>query len=474
MHRSEPIEREKAPTMMKRINFYVSFCALLLGLNPAAAQAPSPSDAELRAAFLYAYPYYEFMWLRDQALQHADSLTYTSLNKFRHQRHLATPADRWANGPINDTFYSTAWLDVGKAPVVLTLPDTADRYYVLVLIGADTNSFAYFGRRSSGTKARKVAIIGPAWQGAIPPADEVVRASSRDLYVNLRVLVRDPADLTNAHRVQDGFGLVPVAIDAPDAPDTPDGPRQPPLKGDVGRMFDVINEALIRNPPPPGEAAMLQAFKAVGICGAGCSFGALEPALQQRWRELVPPLLSRLKTALDGARRDVIRINGWIPFRLPRNFAANFPMRAGSAANSGGIFGLEAAEAVYFMGVADGNDELLGQGRSYRLHLPAGGLPADAFWSLSLYEFLPDGQYMVANKIDRYSIGDRTPGLVRNGDGSLDLWIQPSPPSDPGQLANWLPSPLSNKFYINARIYQPRAEALKPEWAMPKLERQLP
>ena len=471
MIRSRPIDPVNSAHMMKKISLCLSFWALLLGLNPASAQAPSPSDAELRTAFIYAYPYYEFMWLRDQALNHAESLTHTSLNKFRHQRHLATPADRWANGPINDTFYSTAWLDVGKAPVVLSLPDTADRYYVLVLIGADTNSFAYFGRRSSGTKARKVAIIGPAWQGEIPSADEVVRASSRDLYVNLRVLVRDPADLLNAHQVQDGFGLAPVAVDGLDALDSP---RQQPVKGDVARMFDVINEALIRNPPPAGETAMLQGFKAVGICGAGCSFGALAPDLQQRWRELVPPLLSRLKTALDGARRDVIRVNGWIPFRLPRNFAANFPVRAGSAANSGGIFGLEAAEAVYFMGVTDGNDEILGQGRSYRLHLPAGELPADAFWSLSLYEFLPDGQYMVANKIDRYSIGDRTTGLVRNGDGSLDIWIQPAPPSDSAKLANWLPSPLANKFYINARIYQPRAEVLKPDWAMPKVERQLP
>ena len=108
------------------------------------------------------------------------------------------------------------------------------------------------------------------------------------------------------------------------------------------------------------------------------------------------------------------------------------------------------------------------------MHLPGGGLPADAFWSLSLYEFQADGQYMLPNPIDRYAVGDRTPGLVRNADGSLDIWIQPEAPSDPAQYANWLPSPAQNKFYMNARIYQPRPEVLDPTWAMPPVERRSP
>jgi hypothetical protein len=239
-------------------------------------------------------------------------------------------------------------------------------------------------------------------------------------------------------------------------------------------MLDVINEAIARNPPPAAEAPLLERYRAVGICGAACRWQDLSPSLQVRWRESVPPLLARLKSALDASRRDTTRVKGWNPYRLPRSFANNFAMRAGSAANSGGIFGLEAAEATYFMGVADAAGETLGQGRRYRLRLPSGGLPADAFWSVTLYEFLAEGQYMLPNPIDRYSIGDRTPGLVRNADGSLDIWIQPEPPVDPAQRANWLPSPPENKFYMNARIYQPPAEVLDPKWAMPAVERLQP
>jgi hypothetical protein len=41
---------------------------------------------------------------------------------------------------------------------------------------------------------------------------------------------------------------------------------------------------------------------------------------------------------------------------------------------------------------------------------------------------LPDF-YLVANPIGRYSIGDRTPGLRRDADGSLTIVIQHDQPA---------------------------------------------
>ena len=57
----------------------------------------------------------------------------------------------------------------------------------------------------------------------------------------------------------------------------------------------------------------------------------------------------------------------------------------------------------------------------YRLSFPPGQLPAvDAFWSLTMYEATPDGQFfLVENPIRHYWISDRTPGLKTNADGSL-------------------------------------------------------
>jgi hypothetical protein len=54
--------------------------------------------------------------------------------------------------------------------------------------------------------------------------------------------------------------------------------------------------------------------------------------------------------------------------------------------------------------------------------------PVDVFWSLTMYD-LPDF-YLVANPIDRYSIGDGTPGLRRDNDGSITIVIQHEQPAD--------------------------------------------
>jgi len=446
--------------------------ALGLCLGMAHAQTPAATedqalDSLIREAMLYAYPYQEFMKMRHEALEVKDSPTATTLNHFRHSRHLATPKDRWANGPIRDTFYSTAWLDLEKSPLVLSLPETHGRYYVIAMIGADLNTFSYVGRRIGGTKARKVALVGPRWSGKIPQVDQIVRAPTRDVYLNLRVLVTGEDDLKTAHAVQDGFRMEPVLRTDPDSP------QLKPQAQDWSRFVDVSNEALARNPPTGTEHALLQRFASVGICGKACSWDKLPEAVQQRWLSLAPEIeKNELKNRLNADRKtaDPRRRNGWTPYRLPDGFGNNYAMRAQSAAMSGGILGLEAAEATYFAASVDGNGQALGEGRAYRLHLPQGRLPADAFWSVSLYEFVTGGQYMVDNPINRYSIGDRTKGMKFNADGSLDIWLQPTDPG-PEKRANWLPTPEKNLFYLMARAYQPWPEVLDPSWILEPVQR---
>ncbi|CUA92745.1 DUF1254 domain-containing protein [Comamonas thiooxydans] len=440
---------------------------LCLGMAHAHAQTSAATedqalDSLIREAMLYAYPYQEFMKMRHEALEVKDSPTATTLNHFRHSRHLATPKDRWANGPIRDTFYSTSWLDLERSPLVLSLPETHGRYYVIAMIGADLNTFSYVGRRIGGTKSRKVALVGPRWSGKIPQVDQIVRAPTRDVYLNLRVLVTGEDDLKAAHAVQDGFRIAPVL------PTTEDGPRLKPRAQDWGRFVDVANEALVRNPPPGTEQKLLERFARVGICGAACSWDKLPEPVQQRWLALAPEIeKNELKNRLNADRKtaDPRRRNGWTPYRLPDGFGSNYAMRAQSAAMSGGILGLEAAEATYFAASVDGNNQALGKGQAYRLHLPQGRLPADAFWSISLYEFVTGGQYMVDNPINRYSIGDRTKGMKFNADGSLDIWLQPTDPG-PEKRANWLPTPKENLFYLMARAYQPWPEVLDPSWIL--------
>ncbi len=118
-------------------------------------------------------------------------------------------------------------------------------------------------------------------------------------------------------------------------------------------------------------------------------------------------------------------------------------------------------EAVYYTATVDGAGQPLTGAHDYVLHFPPGGLPPNqAFWSLTMT--IAPG-YLVANPIDRYSVGDRS-GLVPNADGSIDIYLQHAAPA--GHEANWLPSP-SGDFKLWLRVYQPGAAVLSGAYHVP-------
>ena len=118
-------------------------------------------------------------------------------------------------------------------------------------------------------------------------------------------------------------------------------------------------------------------------------------------------------------------------------------------------------EAVYWTTTVDGAGQTLTGAHDYILHFPPGELPPNsAFWSLTMT--VAPG-YLVANPINRYSVGDRS-GLVPNADGSIDIYIQHSAPT--GHEANWLPAPSGN-FMLYLRVYQPGAAILNGAYHVP-------
>ena len=132
----------------------------------------------------------------------------------------------------------------------------------------------------------------------------------------------------------------------------------------------------------------------------------------------------------------------------------------------GGLWGNHGYEALYAQTYTDADGAPLSGEHRYTLTF-ATEPPVDAFWSVTMYD-LPEF-YLVANPIDRYSIGDRTPGLRRADDGSLTIVIQHD---DPGgdETANWLPAPAAG-FRPILRLYQPQPPAFANDYALPPIVR---
>jgi hypothetical protein len=118
-------------------------------------------------------------------------------------------------------------------------------------------------------------------------------------------------------------------------------------------------------------------------------------------------------------------------------------------------------EAMYWATGKDGAGHTLSGAHDYRLHFAAGQLPPHrAFWSLTMGDA---GNHFVANRINRYSVSDRS-GLVPNADGSVDIYIQATSPTD--HESNWLPAP-TGKFILWLRVYLPGQTVLDGEYTMP-------
>ena len=122
-------------------------------------------------------------------------------------------------------------------------------------------------------------------------------------------------------------------------------------------------------------------------------------------------------------------------------------------------------EAAYWTTTIDSAGRRLNGQREYILQFPVGQLPPnEAFWSLTMTDVVG---YMVRNPIDRSSVGSRS-GLVPNADGSIDIYIQRTPPT--GHESNWLPAPAGN-FKLMLRAYLPGRAVLDGEYHLPPVKR---
>jgi len=91
---------------------------------------------------------------------------HAPMNQFAHMREF--PDATFADSPNADTLYSSAFFDLRAEPVVLSVPDSHDRYYLMPMLDAWTNVFASRGKGTTGTGPHDFAIVGPHWQGTLP------------------------------------------------------------------------------------------------------------------------------------------------------------------------------------------------------------------------------------------------------------------------------------------------------------------
>ena len=433
--------------------------AFLMALTPAQAQ-DSEATAIAKEAFIYAYaPIASYNTWYKQAVDAKAPEYIGGFNVFRHYSQAFTPDNKDIVTPNNDTPYSWATLDLRAEPMVLTVPAVPKgRYYVMQLIDLFTFNFAYVGVRTTGYEAGRYLIAGPNWKGAAPVGiSKVFRPESDIVEILGRTQLDGPQDVPAVQAIQAQFKLEPFSTFAGQSAPPPAPALQFPMPDSAREashdFIGYLNFLLqFAQPPHASEAELMKRFASIGI-GPGKDWDAAK---------VEPKLLAAIDAGIAEAKADfkaqadkTLSSNGL--FGTREALKNDYMVRAIAAAK--GLYGNSLEEAWYGGYIGDGT-------KPAQLHFPAGQLPpAQFFWSMTLYT-LPD-RLLYANDLKRYSIGDRTKGLVYNKDGSLTLYIGHTSPG-PEHEANWLPAPAA-PYSLVARIYGPSEAAMNGEWKLPAL-----
>lgn len=423
-------------------------------------------------AYIFGFPYVYLPFLRwdwvTQPKPQGSITPYAPLNHFFHVRQLADASYRQGGSPNNDTLYSTAWLDLGKEPVILSHPDMGDRYFVFELASLDSDNFAYVGKRTTGDKAGSFAIVGPKWKGNLPKGVRALPPSrTSSALILARTLVDGPTDVANVTALQDRYTLVPLSLwGKKDAklPASRDVWKPFDLKTDPLAEWKTMNRAMTEDPPEARLAKLLELFAKVGV-GPNQDVDKLDEATRRGLARAAVDGKKLLNAVIDSGALGK-RVNNWNipPKALGRaGLHDDFLLRASVQCLSG-IVANDPEEAVYYNTTKDGTGQTLDGAKGYTIRFAPGELPkVNAFWSLTMYDATFN---LTPNPISRYSIGNRTPGLKKDADGGLTIYLQSTSPGKDKE-SNWLPTTASGPFFMLLRTYMPGPEIAEQKWAPP-------
>lgn len=395
------------------------------------------------------------------------------------------PADEKAVvRPNFDTLYSTAWLDLTNGPVVVTVPDTDGRFYLLPMLDMWSDVFASPGWRTTGTKAGHFLIAPQDWQPSLkgqfieefklPEGTQLIEAPTPYVWIIGRTKTDGPSDYAAVNKIQAGYQITPLSqwgkqSQNPTVKIDPTVDMKTPPKEQVDTMpgekyFTYSAELMKMHPPHVTDQPIMARMARIGILrGRSLDMSKLDPTVRRAISEAPALAQKQMAEKLPTLARVV---NYWQMNTDTMGVYGNYYLKRALVAQVG--LGANLPEdAIYPLNLADESGKPLDGNNKYTLRFEKGATPpAGAFWSITLYDL--DG-FQVANSLNRFAVSSWMP-FKSDSDGSLTLYFQnESPGAD--MEANWLPAP-KGPFSLTMRLYSPMTQALTGAWNPPPVKRQ--
>lgn len=454
---------------------YLNLILILIILSACSSTENKPKNEAQSVVLQEAYEYGFPLVLMDVTKQVSTNVSSPDsekirapINQFVHAKSFPDASFKDVVRPNVDTLYSMAWLDLSEQPMVLEVPETSDRYYLMPMLDGWTNVYNSPGKRTTGTHKIKFVIVGPNWQEDIPVGPRVIRSPTNMTWIIGRTQTNSQSDARNTvAKIQKGYKLYPLsALGKGYTPPAGKVDKAINMQAPVDQVFAMstedffnrLNQLMLTNPPAQNDQPALEKFSKYGI-GPGAKF--MVEAMYPRELRKINDIPTTVKAKLNAARNTMVKpVNGWIINRDLGTYGTNYAKRAMVA-----FAGLGAnldEDSLYPTAVTDGNGKKLNGNTNYVLHFSKAEIPAvKAFWSLTVYGA---DNFLVKNPINRYALGSRDK-LQYNQDGSLDIYLQNQSPGKKME-SNWLPTP-EGEFDVTARMYWPKPEVTKPGWKLP-------
>ena len=422
-------------------------------------------------AFLFAYPLV-IMDLTRKKLTNSDTagMKAAPINQFANMNVYPDYKFKDVVRPNADTYYSTAFLDLTADALVLSLPNTSDRYYLMPMLDAYTNVFSSPGKRTTGTEAGDYLITGPNWKGTVPPGiKEQIKSPTNLVWILGRIQVNGQADgEKNVIPLQKKLKLTPLSYlgkdyTPPKGTIDPTIPKEDPnkivLNMPIEEFFNYANKLMINNPPFAADKTVLEKFAKIGIApGSKFELSKFDAPTQEAMKNIPKMIYAGFDKQLAKPEK---LINGWnILIKGMGSYGTDYFLRA--LVTYVGLGANLPQDAIYPSNSLDQEGKPYNGSNKYILHFDKDKTPpVKAFWSLTMYD--QDG-YFIQNPINIYAVGHGAP-FKYNSDGSLDIYIQNESPGKENEN-NWLPSP-KVEFNLMLRLYWPEDTVINGNWTPP-------
>ena len=434
----------------------------------AAAGVAAPGIEEVKAiaeeAYIYGFPMvaaYKAMY--EFNVDPASPQFKAGFNQIWNDSKTFTPKDTAIVTPNSDTPYSMLQADLRAEPIVICVPAVEKkRYYSVQLTDLYSFNYGYIGSRATGNDAGCYMIAGPDWSGETPAGiAKVFQSETQFSFVIYRTQLFNPADIDNVKKIQAGYTVKPLSAflgqPAPAPAPAIDFPKfvgDDPFKTEFPAFLDFLLQFAPTTGPAAADAPLREKFASIGI-GPGKTFDFKDLSLEQKaaFGLAIKQAFEKIDKASSSLGKE---INGWnigSAFGDRAFYNGDWLLRA--AAAKAGIYGNNAEEAMYPMTRNDSTGQPIDTSKNnYTLTFAKDQLPpVNAFWSVTMYD--GKSQLLIQNPINRYLINSpMLPGLKKNPDGSVTLYIQNKKPSA-DKVSNWLPAP-DDTIYLVMRLYWPK------------------